>query len=80
MTNGVGSSAPFLMTRSCPPCSQTKRRPSGANAIAVGFARPLATSVSAKPDGSVAAPAGTPDANNANSRRPGNSRARHSMA
>ena len=38
--NGVGSSAPFLITRSRPPCSQTNRRPSGANCIAVGLAKP----------------------------------------
>ena len=32
--NGVGSSAPFLTTRSLPPCSATKIRPSGAIPIA----------------------------------------------
>jgi hypothetical protein len=52
---GVVSNAPFLMTRNCPPCWQTKRRPSGAKAIAVGFESPLANCDSAKPAGSVAA-------------------------
>ena len=33
-------STPFFTTRSLPPCSQTNRRPSGANAIAVGAERP----------------------------------------
>jgi hypothetical protein len=41
VTNGVGRSPPFLITRSVPPCSQTKIRPSGASAIAVGFVNPL---------------------------------------
>ena len=49
------SSAPFLMTRSAPPCCETNRRPSGAKAIAVGLASPVATRVSAKPVGNVAA-------------------------
>ena len=58
VTNGVGSSAPSLITRSRPPCSQTNRRPSGANCMAVGLARPLATCDSVNPAGSVAAAAG----------------------
>src|SRR5688500_2169773 len=56
---GVGSSAPFLMTRKRPPCSQTKMRPSGAIAIAVGLAIPEMI-VSVKPAGSVAALATLP--------------------
>src|SRR6185369_18066810 len=52
---GVGSSAPFLMTRNAPPCWQTKIRPSGASAIAVGFVKPPATTASVNPDGTVAA-------------------------
>ncbi len=51
----AASSVPFLITRSRPPCSVTNSRPSGANAIAVGAASPVATCVSAKPVGSVAA-------------------------
>src|SRR5262245_64146655 len=43
------------MTRSWPPWRQTNSRPSGANAIAVAFVRPLATSDSVNPDGRVAA-------------------------
>ncbi len=39
VTKGVESSVPFLMTRSFPACSQTKIRPSGAMAKAVGLAR-----------------------------------------
>src|SRR5688500_4569036 len=54
-TNGVGRSALFLMTRSLPACSATNRRPSGANAIAVGAVRPPAICVSVKPAGKVAA-------------------------
>src|SRR5258705_10382264 len=54
-TNGVGSKAPFLKTRNCPPCWQTKRRPSGAKAMAVGLVKPLANCVSMKLVGSVAA-------------------------
>jgi hypothetical protein len=53
--NGVGRSAPFLMTRSWPPCRQTNSRPSGAKAMAVGLLRPVATRVSVKPEGRVAA-------------------------
>src|SRR5215470_9881281 len=52
--NGVESNPPFLITRSAPPCSQTKMRPSGAISIAVGFERPL-IDVSVKPGGNVAA-------------------------
>ena len=48
------------MTRSRPPCSQTKSRPSGANCIAVGLESPLATSVSVNPEGTVAARASDP--------------------
>ena len=48
----------FLITRSRPPCSHTNRRPSGAKAMAVGLARPLATVVSVNPDGNVAAATG----------------------
>src|SRR5258705_4921051 len=54
-TNGVGSKAPFFTTRNCPPCWQTKRRPSGAKAMAVGLLRPLANCVSVKSAGRVAA-------------------------
>src|SRR5258705_12048024 len=57
-TNGVGSKAPFFTTRNCPPCWQTKRRPSGAKAIAVGLVRPLANGASVKLAGNVAAPTG----------------------
>src|SRR5437660_6415399 len=45
----------FLITRSCPPCWQTNNLPSGANSIAVGLDKPVATCVSVKPAGSVAA-------------------------
>ena len=58
VTNGAGSSTPSLMTRSCPPCRQTNSRPSGANSIAVGLVRPLATRLSVKPEGSTAEVAG----------------------
>src|SRR5690349_3140682 len=37
---GVASSAPFWTTRSLPPCSATKRRPSGAGASAVALVSP----------------------------------------
>ena len=50
---GVVSRAPFLITRSLPACSQTRSRPSGASAIAVGLVRP-GYAVSVKPAGSVA--------------------------
>jgi hypothetical protein len=56
---GVASSAPFLMTRSAPACWHTKMRPSGAMAIAVGDERPLATTLSLNPAGTVAARAAT---------------------
>jgi len=36
LTNGVLSNEPFSITRSWPPCWQTKSRPSGVKAIAVG--------------------------------------------
>ena len=57
VTNGVGRSALFLMTRSRPPCSATKRRPSGANSIDVGLASPVARLLSVKLAGRVAAEA-----------------------
>ena len=44
-----------MITRSRPPCSHTNSRPSGANCIAVGLFKPLATSASVKPAGRVAA-------------------------
>ena len=47
-----------MITRSWPPCWQTKMRPSGASAKAVGDARPLAITVSWKPLGRLAAAAG----------------------
>jgi hypothetical protein len=56
-TKGVLSKTPFLITLSAPDCEQTNIRPSGAIAIAVGEAIPLATVVSKKPNGSVAAEA-----------------------
>ena len=43
-TNGVRSRAPFLIDAQRPACSATKRRPSGANSMAVGSLSPLATS------------------------------------
>src|SRR5436309_1418254 len=43
------------MTRNCPPCWQTNKRPSGAKAIAVGAVTPVATNDSEKPLGNVAA-------------------------
>src|SRR5436305_2446694 len=55
VAKGVASKTPFLITRNAPDCEQTNIRPSGAIAIAVGEAIPLATVVSIKPDGSVAA-------------------------
>jgi hypothetical protein len=56
-TNGVASSAPFLTTRSVPPCSATKSRPSGACANAVALARPVIhASLRVKPAGCVTAP------------------------
>ena len=45
------------MTRRWPACSDTKSRPSGAKAIAVGFVRPFVTGPSVKPGGYVAAAA-----------------------
>src|SRR6185295_11700021 len=54
LTNGVGSNAPFLITRNWPPCKQTNKRPSGAKSIAVGLERPLLTRFSVKPAGKVA--------------------------
>ena len=56
LTNGVLSNEPFLITRSLPPCWQTKSRPSGANAIAVGEPdRLLPNCASVNPDGKLAA-------------------------
>src|SRR5438105_3959186 len=56
LTNGVPSNEPFLITRSWPFCWQTKSRPSGANAIAVGGPdRLLPTCASVNPDGRLAA-------------------------
>ena len=55
VTNGVASSASFLITRRLPVCSATKIRPSGAIAIAVGLDMPLAIVVSVNPAGRVAA-------------------------
>src|ERR1051325_2221199 len=55
VTKGVPSSIPSLTTRSLPSCSQTRIRPSGRSAIAVGFVRPAVTRVSVKPSGRVAA-------------------------
>src|SRR5687767_8142408 len=55
--NGVLSRAPFLITRSRPACSETNTRPSGAMESTVGLLRPLATVVSLKPLGRVAAAA-----------------------
>ena len=52
---GVGSRTPFLITRNAPPCWQTKMRPSGARAMAVGLFRPPATTESVNPGGTVAA-------------------------
>jgi hypothetical protein len=50
----VASKTPFLITLNAPDCEQTNIRPSGAIAIAVGEAIPLAIVVSVKPTGSVA--------------------------
>ena len=58
---GVASSTPFLMMRTSPVFSTTKRRPSGANASPAGCERPDATVVSWKPLGT-AAGAGDPSA------------------
>jgi hypothetical protein len=57
VTKGVASKTPFLITLNAPVCEQTNIRPFGAIAIAVGETIPLATVVSTKPDGSVAAEA-----------------------
>src|SRR6476659_5479638 len=57
VTKGAASKTPFLITLNAPDCEQTNIRSSGAIAIAVGEAIPLATVVSTKPDGSVAAEA-----------------------
>ena len=54
---GVAKRVPFLITRRLPPCSQTKIRPSGAKAIAVGLVKPEATNESVNPGGTEAADA-----------------------
>jgi hypothetical protein len=51
--NGVGSNAPFLITRSEPFCCATKILPSGAKAITVGLLMPLATATRLNPAGKV---------------------------
>src|SRR6185295_8835490 len=51
---GVASNASFWMTRRAPPCVVTSRRPSGVKARAIGEPT-LATRVSLKPAGTVAA-------------------------
>jgi hypothetical protein len=56
LTNGVLSNEPFLITRNWPLCRQTKSRPSGANAIAVGEPDRLPPNCSSvNPDGKLAA-------------------------
>jgi len=55
---GAPSSTPFLTTMSRPGRDATRIRPSGVAATAVGLAT-AATRVSVKPDGTVAASAGT---------------------
>jgi len=55
---GVPSSTPFLTTMRRPGRDATRIRPSGVAATAVGLAT-AATRVSVKPDGTVAASAGT---------------------
>lgn len=60
------SKTPFLITLNAPDCEQTNIRPSGAIAIAVGEAIPVATVVSTKPDGSVAPEAEKDKPNNTN--------------
>jgi len=62
----VASKTQFLITLNAPVCEQTNIRPSGAIAIAVGEAIPLATVVSTKPDGNVAAEAEPDKAYNRN--------------
>ena len=62
----MASKTPFLITLNAPVCEQTNIRPSGAIAIAVGEAIPLATVVSTKPEGSVAAEPETDKAYNKN--------------
>ena len=55
--NGFARSTPALMTRRLPPCWQTNSRPSGANAMAVGWLSDEATAFSVKPAGRFAAKA-----------------------
>jgi hypothetical protein len=56
LTNGVLSNEPVLITRSWPPCWQTKSRPAGAKAIAVGEPDRLPANYSSvNPDGKLAA-------------------------
>ena len=55
LRNGVASRNPFLITRNWPVWRQTKSRPSGENAIAVGCPERLPpNSVSVNPGGRVA--------------------------
>src|SRR5437868_12573126 len=59
LRNGALSNEPFLITRTWPPWRQTKSRPSGANAIAVGVPdRSLPTCASKNPGGKLAAMTG----------------------
>ena len=59
LTNGVLSNEPFLITRSWPPCWQTKSRPSGAKAFAGGEPDRLPANYSSvNPDGKLVAVAG----------------------
>ena len=56
LRNGVASRDPFLITRNWPVWRQTKSRPSGENAIAVGCPERLPpNSVSENPVGKLAA-------------------------
>src|SRR5438309_7804960 len=56
LRNGALSNEPFLITRTWPPWRQTKSRPSGTNAIAVGVPdRLLPTCASINPGGRFAA-------------------------
>src|ERR1043166_83535 len=56
VTNGSARRTPFSMTRSWPPCKQTKSRPSGEKSIAVGLGPTLEPNwVSTKPGGRTAA-------------------------
>src|SRR5438034_10865503 len=57
VAKGEASKTPFLITLNAPDCEQTNIRPSGAIAIAVGEAIPVATVVSEKPPDRVVAEA-----------------------